>query len=83
MSALRKVHIHLSDGDDVLIWDKDLNGSYSPKEGYLVISVKLFVRDVKWWRKELWKLNYPAKNKLFGWVVLENKVSTWDILQKH
>ena len=80
--TLRGAHICLSDGEDVLIWDKALNGRYSPKMGYLSISVELFVRYVKWWWKGLWKLHCPAKNKLFGWVVLENKVMTWDILQK-
>lgn len=82
VSTLRRQHIRLSDSEDVLIWDKAPNDRYSPKAGYLAISVELFNRDVKWWWKGLWKLNCPTKNKLFEWVVLENKVLTWDILQK-
>ena len=83
VSALRRAHIRLNDDEDVLIWDKASNGRYNRKAGYLAIIVELFNIDVKWWWKGLWKLNCPAKNKLFGWAVLENKVPTWDILQKH
>ena len=48
MSALRRAHICLGDGEDVLIWDKALNGRYNPKAGYLAISAKVFAREVKW-----------------------------------
>lgn len=82
MLALRRAHIHLRDGKDVIIWDKAQNGRYSPKATYLAISVELYFRDVKWWWKGLWKLIFPTKKKLFGCVSLENKVPTWDILQK-
>ena len=30
----------------------------------------------------MWRLKCPAKTKLFMWCVLNNKVPTWDILQK-
>ena len=32
--------------------------------------------------EKLWKINSPPKTRLFLWCVLENKVPTWDILQK-
>ena len=35
-----------------------------------------------WWWKQLWKINCPGKAKLLFWAILENKVPTWDILQK-
>jgi hypothetical protein len=35
-----------------------------------------------WWWKKIWKMNGPAKEKLFWWCVLSNKAPTWDILQK-
>lgn len=82
IAALRKAHIRLGDCEDLLIWDKSPNGVYSPKVGYIAISVELFNREIKWWWRGFWKLNCSAKNKIFGWPLLENKVPTLDILQK-
>jgi hypothetical protein len=39
-------------------------------------------QEEKWWWKRLWKLKIPAKGKLLVWSILENKVPTWDTLQK-
>lgn len=64
--ALQRAHIFLSDADDTLVWDKTLNGKYNPKAIYLSISVDPFIHDYKWWRRGIWKVNFPAKNKLFG-----------------
>ena len=40
------------------------------------------LREEVWWWRPLWKLKCPAKTKLFMWCVLNNKVPTWDVLQK-
>ena len=71
--ALRRAHICLGDSDDVLIWDKSLNGVHSPKVGYIAISAELFLRDVKWWWKGLWKLNCPVKNKFWVGMYLKTR----------
>jgi hypothetical protein len=34
------------------------------------------------WRKALWSWSCPLKIKLFTWLVVENKILTWDILQR-
>lgn len=49
VEALRKDHIHLGARYDVLIWDKNLTSGYSPKVGYISISVDLFNRGLKCW----------------------------------
>ena len=82
VSALERAHILLSDASDTFVWDKTTNGKYNPKVGYLSISVDPFIRVVKWWWRGIWKVNCLSKNKLFGWDILENKVLTWDKLQK-
>ena len=82
VEALHRAHIHLTDVEDHLVWDKTPNGIYSPRVGYSTIFTKTFIRDIKWWWKSLWKIHCPAKNKLLGWAILEKKVSTWDVIQK-
>jgi ribonuclease HI len=58
------------------------SGIYTPRMGYIKLNLDLYQREPVWWWKNLWKLNCPAKTRLFMWNVLSNKVSTWEILQK-
>jgi len=80
--ALERAHIHLNLQEDLLIWDVDPGGSYSPKIGYIKLSVDEGNREEVWWWRKIWKLQCPPKVKLFMWCVLEKKVPTWDFLQK-
>lgn len=80
--VLRKFNIRSRHSKDVLVWDKNPSGVYSPKVGYISISADFFKRNIKWWWRGLWKLNCPAKNKIFRWELFKNKVPTWDILHK-
>jgi len=82
IAGLKRSHIRLRDKEDELIWDEDPSGIYTPKAGYLALSTELTPTETKWWWKKLWKIKCPPKSKLFMWTVLENKVPTWDILQK-
>jgi hypothetical protein len=34
------------------------------------------------WRKSLWTLDFPLKLNFFTWLVAENKVLSWDNLQR-
>ena len=60
----------------------DPGGNYTPKAGYICLSAEAEGREEIWWWKILWKLKCPAKTKLFMWCVLENRVPTWDVLQR-
>jgi len=82
IKALKYSHIRLREREDTLIWDKDPSGIYTPKAGYSAISLESLLHDAKWWWKSLWKLKCPPKSKIFMWCILENKVPTWDKLQK-
>jgi len=75
-------NIMLNDEEDSLVWEEDPGGKYTPKAGYIVLSSEEVQREQVWWWKSLWKLECPAKSKLFMWCALENKAPTWDILQK-
>lgn len=75
-------YISVQDREYELIWDVDPNGIYSPKANYTFLSAKMQEREPVWWWKKLLKLKCPPKTKLFMWNVFENKVPTWDNLQK-
>ena len=36
----------------------------------------------KWWWHVLWKFLAPRKNKLFMWLILKDRVLTWDQISK-
>jgi hypothetical protein len=82
INLLKISQIRLRDCEDELIWDSTPSGFYTPKLGYLKLNSDLAQRETVWWWGKLWKLKCPAKTRLFMWNVLNNKVSTWDILQK-
>ena len=79
---LVRANILLTDHEDLLVWEADPEGVYTPKMGYLCLSAGVENRVEVWWWRSLWKLKCPAKSKLFMWCVLNNKVPTWDVLQK-
>jgi hypothetical protein len=79
---LKRAHIHLSSEEDELAWDFNaIGGVYSAKLGYLsVISEEENIQ--LWWFKKLWKIQNPSKSLLFLWLMLKERVLTWDMLQK-
>jgi hypothetical protein len=82
LTALKTSQIRLRDQEDELVWDRNDSGIYTPKEGYNHLIQDLVQAEPVWWWKKIWKVNCPAKSKLFWWSVLSNKAPTWDILQK-
>jgi hypothetical protein len=53
--------------------------------------LKMFMRPLKTknkimviggWRKSLWSWDCPLKLKLFTWLVAENKILTWENMQR-
>ena len=79
---LARANILLTNQEDSLVWEADPAGVYTPKAGYLCLSAGVEHREEVWWWRPLWGLKCPAKKKLFMWCVLNNKVRTWDVLQK-
>lgn len=67
-----------------MIWAKNANRvAYSPKLVYKV----LFDdgnkdQEPTWWSWNLWKFKCLLKNRIFMWLVLNNKALTWDNIQK-
>ena len=82
IGELNRTLIQLRDREDELVWDVEPHGYYNPKGGYLKLSADGLLKDPIWWWKKLWKINSPPKTRLFLSCVPENKVLTWDNLQK-
>jgi hypothetical protein len=80
IATLRRGHISLIDREDELVWQKYPLGFYTPKEGYIALNINSLQQNPKWWRKGLWKMKFPQKDKLFMWVALNNRISTWEIM---
>lgn len=68
------------DQDDELVWSQNPTGAYTTSVGYKAVFLAE-QEDCRWW-KPTWKQQAPQKAKLFFWLALSDKGSTWDILQK-
>ena len=63
------------------MWDfNQLEGSFTSKLGYFVLLD--LVEMTCWWWKELWEVVALLKSMLFLWLVLNQKVSTYECLQR-
>jgi hypothetical protein len=57
--------IRIREQEDKLVWDKNESGIYTPNEGYSQLMQELSEAKPVWWWKKIWKINGPAKEKLF------------------
>jgi hypothetical protein len=81
--ALVSSGIHLQPTEDMLLWTGgDHSGMLTVKNVYTALSKKLWPLQIVGWRKHLWSWDLPYKIKLFTWLVVENKLLTWENLQK-
>jgi hypothetical protein len=79
---LDQVGITLTDQPDELIWTGGNNsGIISAKNAYVALATKLWSCSENWWHSSVWKWDLAPKIKLFSWLLLENQILTWDILQ--
>lgn len=83
INNLNEGRIKLTDLEDSLVcsWD-NVNGMVSVKIAYEVVYVHLTYPDHKWWFSLLWCWCLPPKLKVFGWLVLQNRLLTGDNLIK-
>jgi hypothetical protein len=62
---------------DSLRWARNsLTGNYLVKLGYLALAETKFDGLKKWWWSPVWK---SSKMQILLWLVLENKLLTWEI----
>ena len=69
--------------EDKLVWTKNpVNGDFTTKLGYKTWAWEQHQGEkVDWW-KQLWKSKGPLNAKLTLWLTLNNKLLTWDNLQR-
>jgi hypothetical protein len=80
--ALIDSGVQLLDRPDVLKWTGgDYSGQLTVKNVYNAIATKQWIKTIGGWRKKLWLWDCPQKIKLFVWLVVENKILTWENLQ--
>lgn len=81
-AKLRKGCIRLKDEVDSLVQalDKD-SRKYSTRLGHKVLITHEEQEKVSQFPK-FWKIKAPQKTNIFLWLALQNRIFTWDLLQK-
>ena len=84
VSMLKSNFIYLEEArEDKLVWKKNpVNGDFTAKLGYKIWAEENFQGEIKEWWKQLWKSEGHLKAKITLWLSLNNKMLTWDNLQK-
>jgi hypothetical protein len=80
--VLKDNNVKIQEDDDQLIWSLNPSGTYVPKLGYRALAEEGLEGQQAWWWRIIWKLKCPSKNKIFMWLILNNKAPTWEVLQK-
>jgi hypothetical protein len=74
--------IHLQEKADILKWTGgDCSGHITVKNVYLAVENRKWNEKLDSWKKALWNWNCPLKIKLFTWLMVENKILSWENLQ--
>jgi hypothetical protein len=80
---LTRTDLQLQENEDQLMWTRgDNSGLLTVKNVYTTISNTLWHNNIGGWRKNMWSWNISHKIKLFTWLTIENKIHTWDNLQR-
>jgi hypothetical protein len=81
--ALKAAGVKLSGNEDEIIWiGGDASGVLSAKNVYLALLSIQNLQVIKGWLLHMWKWNIQEKVKLFLWLAVNNKILTWNILQR-
>ena len=81
--TLSRSAMRLSEEEDQFCWSKNPPTSmYKVKLGYADKILEEGPKERDWWRGLVWKLPCLLKTRIFVWLVLANKLLTWDNEQK-
>jgi hypothetical protein len=74
--------VFLQANPDILKWSGDNStGLITVKNVYLAAATMKWNNNFGYWCMAMWKWNVPLKIKLFTWLLAENKILSWEILQ--
>jgi hypothetical protein len=80
--ALQAVGVIVTRNENELIWTEgDTSGVISVKNVYEELISTQNIPLITGWRIQMWKWNIPQKIKLFIWLDINNKISTWKNIQ--
>jgi hypothetical protein len=71
----RKICIH--DAPDILRWGHTTKGVFSIKEAYTLKAIHHWLNKEEIWNK-IWKANLWPKVNTFLWLLVQNKILTWE-----
>jgi hypothetical protein len=75
--------IQLKDRPNMLRWTGgDGSGNLTAKNVYNALASKLWSPKLCGWRRTFWVWDLAPKIKLFTWLLLEDRILTWDNLQR-
>lgn len=78
---LLQAWVYLSSRLDKLVWnDTFLEGSIKVFKAYKHIIQEKLTNTPSWGCLNIWKWNFPLR--LFGWLVINNKILSWENLLK-
>lgn len=83
VQGLNQLGVRLLDKEDEIVWIWNrVDGQITAKSANDTISFLSSEATGCWWSSTIWKWNLPMKLKCFLWLMLKNKVLTWDNLVK-
>ena len=83
VKGLVSLGIELNKDKYLLMWSWDTkSGQVSAKKAYEVQMMEVIETELVFWYNDLWKLQFPLKVKLFMWLLLEQRILTWENLVK-
>jgi hypothetical protein len=81
VKGLTSLGIELNNEKDLLMWSWDTkSGQVSAKKAYEVQMLEDEVTEPVFWYSDLWQWQLPLKIKLFMWLLLEQRILTWENL---
>lgn len=80
---LNSVGVRLNQDLDQLVWGGNpASGFVTAKSAYSRIVQDKYIYPQDWWYKRLWYWAIPLKLKCFSWLLLQDKLKTWENLCK-
>ena len=80
---LRSSGLRLQHCKDSLFWSKNVKtGSITTALAYKSIVSTTFSECIPMWFKEVWHWKLPLKTVIFSWLLLDERIFTWNMLQR-
>jgi hypothetical protein len=79
VERLVRTYVRITEEKDVVVRYKNKSLGYYPTRLGYQANFSSNIENGAWWWKGLWKVKAPKKEKIFMWLILMNRVFTWEI----